>query len=293
MPILSTLQEIKSYPFSAMDVPKRVLMITPDHFNIEYAINPHMKTKDGALRTIDHNRALYQWEKVKEKIEQLGLKVFVLPGQENFPDMVFSANQTLPLDSKRVLMGKMATAERAPEVEFVKDFFENHGIVPKRVPDEVTFFEGTGDALWHHGMDLLWVGHGFRTSLDAIKYLGEGLDLAVVPLELVDESFYHLDTCMSIIDSKTVVWTPKAFSEKSQELIDNFFPVTIEVSYDEAIRELSCNCWSVDGKNVLVPLGAKTLKSKLENHGFIVHELDSSEFLKAGGSLFCMKLAFF
>jgi len=187
----------------------------------------------------------------------------------------------------------MGTSERSGEVEFVKDFFENHGIETKVLPEQVKCLEGTGDALWHHGMDLLWVGHGFRTSYDAVEYLGVGLDLAVAPLKLVDESFYHLDTCMSILDSKTVAWIPKAFSEESQEIIDNFFPVTIEVPYDEGLSKLSCNCWSMDGKNVLLPEGAEALKAKLEKHNFIVHALPSGEFLKAGGSLFCMKLAFF
>ena len=268
-------------------------MISPEHFNIAYAINPHMKTEDGELNEVDQNRALFQWERLKEKIEELGFKVFVLPGQEGFPDMVFSANQSLPLDSKRVLLGKMATEQRSGETKFVREFFENHGIEVKEFPELVDIFEGTGDAIWHHGMDLLWVGHGFRTSLKAVEHLGKGLDLAVAPLELVDESFYHLDTCMSILDSKTVVWTPKAFSEESQEIIDKFFKVRIEIPYEEAKEALSCNCWSMDGKNVLVPQGAVTLKTKLEKHGFIGHELDSSEYLKAGGSLFCMKLAFF
>lgn len=268
-------------------------MISPDHFSIEYAINPHMVDEQGELLKVDHNRALFQWERMKDKVEELGLKVFVLPGQEGFPDMVFSANQTLPLDSKRVMMGKMASEERRGEVQFVRDFFENHGIEVKDCPEEISSFEGTGDGLWHPGMDLLWLGHGFRTSFDAVEYLGEGLDLPVAPLKLVDESFYHLDTCFNIIDSQTVVWTPKAFSEESQELIDKFFKVRIEIPYEEAKATLSCNCWSIDGKNVLVPQGSNTLKEKLGNHGFVVHELDSGEFLKAGGSIFCMKLAFF
>jgi N-dimethylarginine dimethylaminohydrolase len=293
MPILSSLDQLKSFPFSPMENPKRVLMITPEYFSIEYSINPHMKNEDGTLKEVDHNRAVFQWEKLKEKIEELGLKVFTLPGQVGLPDMVFSANQSLPLDPKRVLIGKMASSQRSGEVQFVREFFENHGVEAKELPESVDCLEGTGDALWHHGMDLLWVGHGFRTSVNAVKYLGEGLDLAVAPLELVDESFYHLDTCMSILDSKTVAWIPKAFSEESQQIIDNFFPVRIEVPYEEGLNSLSCNCWSVDGKNVLVPVGSENLSQKLENHGFIVHELDSCEYLKAGGSLFCMKLAFF
>lgn len=276
-----------------MEFPTKVLMVKPDYFQVEYSINPHMEAEEGKEVSIDEQRALFQWEKIKEKCAEFDLKVFTIPGQENLPDMVFAANQTLPLDSKNVLLSKMAYPQRQPEIPFFSDFFEHHGYQVKNLPEQVTKFEGTGDALWHYGMDLLWCGHGFRTDMNAIEYLGNDLSLAVVPLELVNEYFYHLDTCMCILDSRTVAWVPKAFSEESAKLIDNFFPNTIEIPLDEAKEFFACNSWAVDGKNVLVPNESKVMKQKLEAHNFIVHELDTSEFIKAGGSIFCMKLAFF
>lgn len=293
MPLLETLEDLKSYPFSPYDAPGKVLMVKPDFYNVSYQINPHMVDESGELPNIDENRAVFQWEKLKTKLEELGLKSFVIPGQEGLPDMVFAANQTFPIDSNYVLLSKLAHDERKSEVQFFADFFDHHGIGVKELPEDVEKFEGTGDALWHHGMDLIWCGHGFRTDLKAIDYLANTLGLAVAPLELVDENFYYLDTCMCILNSRTVAWTPKAFSEKSQELIDGFFPERIEISYEEAKETLACNSISVDGKNILIPQGAKTLKEKLINHEFIPHELDVGEFHKAGGSLFCLKLAFF
>lgn len=293
MPVLKSLEEIQSHPFSAMEPPQKVLLVRPDYFSIEYAINPHMRPNEGTIGNVDEKRALYQWEKLKEKCSELGLKVFTIPGQENLPDMVFAANQVLPFDSKNFLIGKMAHQQRAPEVSYIKDFFEHRGYHALELPENVEKFEGTGDALWHFGMDLLWCGHGFRTDTQAIEHLGNDLNIAVVPLELTNEYFYHLDTCMCILNSNTVAWVPKAFSEESAELIDKFFPKTIEIPLEEAKEFFSCNSWSPDGKNVLVPTGSKTLKAKLEAHNFIIHELDTSEFIKAGGSIFCMKLAFF
>lgn len=293
MPILDTLDALKNQSFSPMDFPSKVLMISPDHYGVDYVINPHMKTQSGELPIVDEQRAKFQWEKLRQKIKELGLSVTVLPGQEGLPDMVFAANQTLPLDSKRVLTSKMATKERANEVKFLSQFFQNHGYQVKELPFTVERFEGTGDGIWHQGMDLLWVGYGPRTSYSALEYLSNDLGLAVAPLELIDENFYHLDTCFAVIDSRTVVWTPKAFSYKSQELIDNFFPVTIEIPYEEAMESFSCNCWSVDGKNVIVPTNTTILQKKLRSHGFEVHEVDTSEYLKSGGSVFCLKLAYF
>lgn len=293
MPVLRSLDEINSYPFSPLEQAQKVLMIKPDYFNIEYQINPYMAGEDGTLGKVDEKRARFQWDKLKTKIEELGVKVFTMPGQEGFPDMVFAANQSLPLDSKRVLLAKMANPQRAGEVSFLKDYFLNHGMEVKELPDKVKSFEGTGDGIWHFGMDLLWVGHGFRTTLNAVDYLGDELGLAVVPLKLVDENFYHLDTCFSVLDSRTVAWVPKAFDTASQNIIDKFFPKRIEIPYEEAKNTLACNCWSLDGKNILTPEGSKTLNEKLQNHDFIVHEMDTSEFLKSGGSVFCLKLAFF
>lgn len=293
MPLLQNLDELKSYPFSAYDAPGKILMVKPDFYNVSYQINPHMADESGDLPKVDEKRAIFQWEKLKAKLEELGQKTFVIPGQENLPDMVFAANQSFPIDSKHVLLSRMAHDERKDEVQFFADFFDHHGVTVKELPSEVEKFEGTGDALWHYGMDLIWCGHGFRTDMKAVNYLANTLGLPVAPLELVDESFYHLDTCMCILNSRTVVWTPKAFSEESQKMIDGFFPETIEIPYDEAKETLSCNSISVDGKNILIPQGAKTLKEKLQNHDFIPHELDVGEFHKAGGSLFCLKLAFY
>lgn len=293
MPILDNIDSLKNYPLSAMDFPSKVLMVSPDNYGVDYIINPHMKTETGDLPIVDEQRATFQWDKLKKKIESLGISISVVRGQENFPDMVFSANQILPLDSKRVLASKMATKERDGEVEFLAQFFKNHGYEVKELPESIENFEGMGDGIWHQGMDLLWCGYGFRSSYGALEYLGNDLGLAVVPLELIDENFYHLDTCFAIIDSKTVVWTPKAFSSQSQELIDKFFPVTIEIPYEEAKQSFSCNCWSVDGKNVIVPVNTPVLQKKLLAHGFKVHELDTSEYLKSGGSVFCLKLSYF
>src|SRR4051812_33039583 len=80
--------------------PKRVLMVTPDHFRVDYAINAYMLDSNGKLQNIDQARARQQWENLKNTFISLGLSVEVLPGQPGFPDMVFCANQTLPFPDK-------------------------------------------------------------------------------------------------------------------------------------------------------------------------------------------------
>ena len=40
---------------------------------------------------------------------------------------------------------------------------------------------------------------------------------------------------------------------------------------------------------VVIQSGCRVLSSKLRELGFAVDEVDTSEFLKSGGSVFCMK----
>ena len=79
-----------------MTWPTRVLMVDPTHYDIHYAINPHMVDKTGNLNKVNRAAAKKQWTDLKKIFEQLKLKVEVLKAEESLPDMVFCANQTFP-----------------------------------------------------------------------------------------------------------------------------------------------------------------------------------------------------
>jgi len=59
---------------------------------------------------------------------------------------------------------------------------------------------------------------------------------------------------------------------------------------DEAAGLLACNGHCPDGEHFLVQRGARVTNQRVQEAGFSVIELDTSEFLKSGGSVFCMKL---
>lgn len=54
-----------------------------------------------------------------------------------------------------------------------------------------------------------------------------------------------------------------------------------------------CNCHCPDGKNVIVQKGSKDFKNKIKTAGFDIIEVNTSEFIKSGGSVFCMKLMYY
>ena len=99
--------------------PTSVLMVTPNHFDVLYVINPHMK---GNVGNIDKDLARQQWHHLKQCYEDLGFPVHIIQGQPNLPDMVFAANQSFPYvdnqNNKVVIISRMASQHRVPEVEF-------------------------------------------------------------------------------------------------------------------------------------------------------------------------------
>lgn len=275
-----------------MTLPKKVLLVDPAWFDVEYVINPHM---EGHIGEIDKGRARQEWQGLKEAYERLGMEVNVLAGKKGLPDMVFCANQSLPcLDeegNRIAVMSRMYAPQRRGEVPIVERWLQKSGyrtLDPDLNADES--FEGMGDAIWHPGRRLLWGGYGYRTSGAVYSQLAEMLNVPVMLLELTDEKFYHLDTCMCLLNESTVMIWPGAFTEDGLELIRSFFDTVIEVNRDEAENLLAVNAASPDGKHVLIQSGCTDANQKLRRAGFTVLEFDTDEFLKSGGSVFCMKL---
>jgi len=276
----------------AMPRPGRVLMVSPEHFDVQYVINPHMA---GQVGQVDRRLAAAQWEALSQAYQTLGLPVSVLPGGVGLPDMVFCANQSLPglgLDGTRqVWMSRMHAEQRRPEVALLERWFRDEGYRVDHFEDAaVVDFEGMGDAIWHPGRRLLWGGYGFRSSLAAYCELSTRWKVPVVLLELRDPDFYHLDTCFCVLDDKTVLIYPGAFTAAGQALIRRSWPRVIEAPELEARRLFACNAHCPDGRHVLLPAGCPETGAALERHGLSVQVLDTGEFLKSGGSIFCMKL---
>jgi N-dimethylarginine dimethylaminohydrolase len=274
--------------------PKRVLMTTPEHFEVAYVINPHMEGHAGA---VDRQEALRQWTALRETYAALGFEVQVMEGRPGLPDMVFCANQTLPYPGVAggrggVVLGRMHASPRRAEVPHVAAFFRDLGYATKSLPGHVRAFEGMGDALRHPGRALLWGGYGFRTDPSAYEALTAMLGVPVLALHLEDPDFYHLDTCLCILDETTALIYPGAFDADGLGLLRRLFPRLLEAPEDEARRRLACNAHSPDGRHVMIQRGNAHTCRILNESGFTPLEIETGEFLKAGGSVFCMKLMF-
>ena len=285
--------DFKLNELQEMPLPHRVLMVKPTYFDVEYVINPHM---EGQIGKVDKMRARSEWDFLHNGFEELGYDTHVIEGAENLPDMVFCANQSLPYsdgEENKVIMSRMHMDQRKGEVPLIEKFFETRDYEILHLdPNKVESFEGMGDALWHPGKKLLWGGYGFRTTENVYKEISSLLDVPVILLELKDEKFYHLDTCMSVLDKRSVLIYPDAFSDESLKLIHHMFERVITSTSYEAERFLAVNAICPDGKNVLIQQGCTDVNKKLRDAGFSIHEYSTYQFLKSGGSVFCMKLLF-
>lgn len=283
-----------------MPVARRVRMIRPDYFRVEDAINPHMCAADGHLNTPNLPLADYQWTTLKATYERLGLSVDVLPATPWLPDMVFAANQALPAllpdGCKVAVLSHMANPVRHREVDAVARGLAEQGYDLITLPDWLSHskFEGMGDALWVPGERLLLGGWGYRTSPEVYAYLSEVLDTPVVTFELKNPRFYHLDTCLSLLDANTVMAHMPAFTPEGQATLRALFPRIIEVPLVEADSPgFACNAHCPDQRHVILQAGSTVTNALLEQAGFVPVPVDTSEFILSGGSVFCLKLMLF
>lgn len=277
----------------ALPPPRKVLMAEPKYFNVEYVINPHMQ---GHVGQINFDEAWRQWEIVRKSYERLGIETHVLPGVQGLPDLVFCANQTLPyLDAENgtngVVLSTMYATQRKPEVDHVAHFFRHVGYTTTSLPGG-GLFEGMGDALWHPAGRLLFGGYGFRTDLRTYEYLSKVLQTPIIPLHLNDPDFYHLDTCLSVLDEESALYVPQAFDAAGLALLKAAFPRLIEVPEYEGRRMFAANAHCPDKRHVIIQKGCTETCARLKANGFFPIEVDTSEFMKSGGSVFCMKMMF-
>ncbi|MBY0384875.1 amidinotransferase [bacterium] len=275
--------------------PKNVLMVSPDFFDVTYAINPYMVDEvSGGLKQIDKNLALQQWQSLKKAYAEQGLSVHTIDGVADLPDMVFSANQTFPFYKNgqvRFVMSRMKSPFRQREVDSFRSWCLNKNIESYEIPEGLSF-EGMGDALWNYESEEIFGGYGFRTDVAVYDWLSALTQKPVIKLHLVNDHFYHLDTALCILNRETALYVPKAFSAESVDKLRMKFKNLLAVPEQEAHACLAVNACSIDGKTVFVEKQAVFTQQLLKQLGFELQLFDTSEYIKSGGSVFCLKLLF-
>ncbi|MDZ8189831.1 MAG: TIGR00300 family protein [Nostoc sp. ChiSLP02] len=262
----------------------RFLMCPPDHYDVDYVINPWM---EGNIHKSSRDRAVEQWQGLHHILKEHAIVDLVTP-EKGWPDMVFTANAGLVLGDT-VVLSRFLHKERQGEEPYFKQWFEANGYTVNELPKDLPF-EGAGDALLDREGRWLWAGYGFRSELDSHPYLAKWLDIEVLSLRLIDERFYHLDTCFCPLANGYLLYYPGAFDSYSNRLIEIRVAPEKRIAIAEADAvNFACNAVNVDSI-VIMNKASDALKSRLAEVGFQVLETPLTEFLKAGGAAKCLTL---
>ncbi|MBW4646361.1 MAG: TIGR00300 family protein [Goleter apudmare HA4340-LM2] len=262
----------------------RFLMCAPDHYDVDYVINPWM---EGNIHKSSRDRAVEQWQKLYHVLKEHAI-VDLVPPEKGWPDMVFTANAGLVLGDN-VVLSRFLHKERQGEEPHFQRWFEQNGYTVNVLPKDLPF-EGAGDALLDREGRWLWSGYGFRSELDSHPYLAKWLDIEVLSLRLIDERFYHLDTCFCPLANGYLLYYPGAFDSYSNRLIEMRVTPEKRIAIAEADAvNFACNAVNVDSI-VIMNKASDALKTRLADVGFQIIETPLTEFLKAGGAAKCLTL---
>lgn len=271
-----------------MTVPK-ILMCQPVYFGVEYEINDWMDVRNQP----DKKLAFRQWQRLVNVYRDLGAFVRMIAPQPDLPDMVFTANAGLIYKGK-FISSNFRHRERKGESRHFRQYFLEKGFPIIHLPANA-YFEGHGDALLVSEEKLL-LGYGYRTSASAIPYLKRYMkDCEIIPLKLkhsgTGKLFYHLDTVLAYLaPTNTFLMYADALSGEAVEAVFGLGKVIL-VTYEEA-EAMNCNVTLID-RTLIVPAGfSKRLEEMLTDDGYRVIRVDTSEFLKAGGSVMCLSFVY-
>lgn len=266
---------------------RTVLMCRPEFFTVVYRINPWM---DPQLPT-DTALAVRQWETLYQTYIDLGFDVQLIDPIDGLPDMVYAANGGFVIDG--IAYGASFThPERQPEGPAYMDWFRANGF-DVREPENIN--EGEGDFLLvgaqngaQNSAGVILAGTGFRSASNSHEEIGRIYGREVVTLNLVNPSFYHLDTAVAVLDDTNIAYLPSAFDEPSLATLRELFPDAVIVTEEDA-GVLGLNSFS-DGYNVVIAARAKDFERQLRDRGYNPIGVDLSELLLGGGGVKCCTL---
>lgn len=303
-----------------------VLLGDPSRFRIRSGSNPHTRDAWGRRKRVDLGLAVRQWEGLRRALEGEGVRVHVVPADENLPGMVFPANAGFRFGDT-VYLSNLNPA-RAAEREHYRRALAPLGLRAADLPTDLPF-EGEADFipvghpsgdprravyLFTHGRleQPRWVPqsgippwrrvYGFRSDDRALAALQSVVrPLEVLSLELCDERYYHGDTLLCSFGPNREFLlcyfpglTEPAQTALRQRFGDRVIPLSRENAEAFAANsfQITVEMEGVRRHVLLMPDGAgQGLYEEIRRLGVVPYPVDVSEFLgKGGGAIKCMLL---
>lgn len=257
-------------------------MCPPTHFAVSYVINPWMSNNIDKVET---TLASQQWHTLHNVVSKLSDVNTIIP-REGLPDMVFTANAGSKIGNL-FFPSNFNNPERKPEEKYFSEWATRNGYDVISLKNN---FEGDGDFLFDPSKNVYFMGHGFRTHLNASAEIQSHVACNIQPLKLVDDRFYHLDTCFCPLENGKVLIFMDAFHKDSQKcLVEIYGNNLITVREDDAIK-FACNSIVIN-KHIIMPCEVNSVtKDAIWSCGLMIKTVNLSEFMKAGGAAKCLTL---
>lgn len=304
-------------------MPQTVLLGHPKYFRILHGGNPHTRDRWGRRKVVDHPRMMAQWQRLRQTLEDLGVRVLILPPQLNEPGSAFPANAGL-LVGDTVYLSRLNPA-RAGEQAAYRDVLRQHGVRVAQLPGISYQWEGEADGfpvgdpsgdpartvyLLTHGPLRRpgWTGrlgwppyrrvYGFRTDARVLPALAQVVHpCEVIPVELQDERFYHGDTALCAFGphrEHLLVYEPALTPASRGRLAARFGDRLLPIGAADAER-FAANAYQVETRpapTIVMTAGVSAdLQAAIRRRGVVPHDVEVSEFLeKGGGSVKCLLL---
>ncbi|MFP8881455.1 MAG: arginine deiminase-related protein [Myxococcota bacterium] len=298
-----------------------VLMGDPRHFSVKGGANPHTRTRWGTRRTVDRESAIRQWHALHDTLIDLGIRVFVVPPDSDWPGSVYPANAGYALDvdtpipaaDRRFYLANLLPT-RAGEKAQYRIALAEAGIAPLEI-DERLRFEGEADFFPAGDIHLLTHGrvekqrfvptwgippwkrvYGFRTDVDAEPALQQAIgERRILRVPLTLEAHYHGDTVLCAFGPgrKYLLGYREGVTEEAWHALEDRFADDLIALNTEDAQHYAANSftYTTDTDSVLVmPDGiSQHLTDQIRERGVTPIAVDVSEFLKkGGGSVKCM-----
>lgn len=229
----------------------------------------------------DYETAYRQHEKYVETLRELGLEVLDLEADERYPDSCFVEDPAIVMERCAIITNSSAASrvgERVEMREVLRKFYDDEQIFSIEAPGTI---EG-GDVM--RVGDHFFVGQSGRTNAEGAKQFNDivtrfGYTSSTVP---VTEGL-HLKDFVIYLENNNMLVTP-AMNEA--EAFKNFNRFVVDQDELYAVNSMNIN------GTVLVPNGYPKTKKRIEELGYPVKVMDTSEFKKIDGSLTCLSLRF-
>lgn len=271
-----------------------ILMCAPDHFAVDYAINPWMDPALWAKEagTLEGN-ARREWRGLYRRLQKLGAAIELVPPVPGLPDLVFTANAAIVIDGVALMAHFRHPERQGEEAHYERGFRElwARGIIAAvRLPPEGMFIEGAGDCVWDRARQIFWMGYGPRSERDATALVQETFGIETVAVELANAHFYHMDTALSPLPRGEVMFVPSAFTpEGLRQIHERVAPEQrIELAPEDA-SVFAANAVKL-GDNIVMSSCSPALRRRLAASGYRVHTTSLGAFHRSGGSAFCLTL---